>query len=84
MVDYNKVPVPYMTNSVKLWVENGIRPGSFLTAVLANDFVSATVKADSLNKTKLTEWAQFIYNELPQDSWGSYEKLKEWEKRHGK
>lgn len=79
MVDYSKIPVPYMEEGLRLWVEKGIRPGSFMTAMLANDFMNAAIRADDFNASKLQEWARFIYNELPEDCWGSREIMKEWE-----
>ena len=79
MINYDKIPVPYMKTSVELWVEQGIRPGSFLEAVLANDFAMSAVKADRLNAKYLREWALFCLNELPDACWGSREKMKIWE-----
>ena len=79
MTDYSKVPVPYMKTSVELWVEKGIRPGSFLEAVFANDFAMSAVKADQLNAKYLREWALFCLNELPDACWGSHEKMEFWE-----
>ncbi len=84
MVDYSKVPVAYMKKGIEAWVEHGIRPGSFLTAALENNFVWAALKADAQNSLLLREWALFIFNELPGDAWGSPEKLKLWEKKHGR
>jgi hypothetical protein len=62
---------------------NGEHPypfGSFVTAVLANDFVEAAAHADDYNQLILHEYASFLYNEMPgrtgdpsRDFWGSYE-----------
>jgi hypothetical protein len=53
--------------------------GSFLTAVLANDLVGAVAKADDNNRRIISEYAAFLYNEMPSrtgsptlDMWGSY------------
>ena len=80
MTDYSKVPVSYMQEGVKLWIERGIRPGSFLTALFANDLVKAVCRADSLNKEYLKEWALFMVNEMPPGSSGSWDIIEKWEK----
>lgn len=78
-VDYSKVPVPYMADSLQRWIENGMRPGSFLTAVLANDFTCAVLRADSTNAANLREWALFLVDELSDDVWGSWYIVDQWE-----
>jgi hypothetical protein len=79
MIDYSKVPVPYMREGVRRWVEDGIMPGSFLTAVLANDLAMAAVKADRENLENLHGWALFMLNHMPNTMWGSYGILEDWE-----
>lgn len=78
-IDYTKCPSKYMIHGLQLYVEQGIKPGSFLQAVLANDFTKAVTKADSANRELLHEWAIFILNELPDECWGSWEALKNWQ-----
>lgn len=77
MLDYSKVPNPAMIDGLKLYVENRIKPGHFLTALLANDFVGIFTTADHTNLACMREWAGFLYNEMPARShgilWGSYE-----------
>ena len=75
---YDNVPVPYMVESIKMWLEHKITPGSFLTAVLENDFSQAVVKADSINSKYLREWAIFMINHMPPDSWGSIHAVNNW------
>jgi hypothetical protein len=79
MVDYSKVPVSYMEDSVRRWVEDGVRPGSFLVALLANDLAMASVHADQTNLSNIREWALFLLNEMPDTMWGSYGVLEDWE-----
>jgi len=69
---------PYMKDGVILWVTRGIDPGSFLMAVLENDFVNAVFKADHNNLAKLKEWAHFVYWHLPAPCHGSIERVKVW------
>lgn len=79
-MDYSKVPVSYMQEGVKRWIENGTRPGSFLTALFANDLVSAICRADSTNKDYIKEWVLFMVNEMPIGSYGSWDIVQKWEK----
>ena len=67
-----------MKEGVRLYVEQGITPGSFLSSVLANDFTKAVTKADSSNGELLREWALFVLNELPENCWGSWETVRNW------
>jgi hypothetical protein len=77
-IDYTKCPAKYMIHGLQLYVERGIQPGSFLQALLANDFAKATTRADSANSELLREWALFLLNELPPDCWGSWETVRNW------
>jgi len=47
-------------------------------AVLQNKLVDAYVRADSINKARMQDWAFFMYNEMPLDSWGSKEIVNRW------
>lgn len=67
-----------MIHGLQLYIENGIQPGSFLQAVLANDFTKAATRADSTNSKLLREWALFVLNELPDDCWGSWKTVQNW------
>ena len=53
------------------YVEEGILPGGFLTAVLCNDLFGAVTHADTENAAALTTIVKFIYNRVPSDCWGS-------------
>lgn len=78
MVDYDKVPVQYMKEGVRNYIEHGIDPGSFLSYVIENNFAMAVVKADCENKQHLHEWALFFLNEVPLSAWGSKETKEDW------
>jgi len=77
MKDYSKVPA-HMRGGLERYVEHHIKPGSFLMAVLENDFGCALEYADPVNREYLVEWAETLYNELPGDCWGSPEKVQSW------
>ena len=88
MLDYTCVP-EHMRGGLQRYIEDGIEPGSFLLAVLANDFVNAIGMADGINREYLSDWALFLYNELPgrgshkPDCWGSREAVDNWIKIGG-
>ena len=60
------------------YFEFGGRTGSFLEAVLSNDFSGAVLRADMLNIYNIRNFACFLHNEAPHGSWGSPEAYKNW------
>ena len=61
------------------YLEHGLQPGSFLTAVLENNLVEAVGKADAVNKLYLTDIVMFIHNRIPSGSWGHKGVVEEWQ-----
>lgn len=55
------------------YVSHRVRPGGFVTALLANDLINAVGRADRENLQALPAICTYIYNELPYTCWGSYE-----------
>lgn len=82
MLDYTKIP-EHMRSGVKLYIDKGISPGSFLYAVLSNDFMGACCLADSTNGECLADWARFVHNELPMNCHGNSKMVDEWIKKGG-
>ena len=76
MFDYTKLPG--CVEGMRLYVEQGIRPGTFLSAVLKNDLYHALSYADDDNIKVLKQYAEFLCWELPEDAWGSKEKVNKW------
>lgn len=74
---------PHMRDGFKLWIENGIPPGSFGMAVLSNDLKGAFGKADNINKNHIGSIVAWFYNFAPSDCWGSEEAVNDWIKKHG-
>jgi|WetSurMetagenome_2_1015567.scaffolds.fasta_scaffold01476_32 hypothetical protein len=68
----------YMFSGIDLYLEIGMLPGSFLTAVISNDFVGAVSTADGENIRNLPAYANFFYNYTPETCWGSKEKMEKW------
>jgi hypothetical protein len=83
ITNWARVPVPYMTDGLKLYVEHGILPGDFLTELLSNDLVEAFRRADDNNTAAMRGWVAFLYNELPRECWGSRDKVQAWCKTGG-
>ena len=76
MIEYN---IPYhMHAGVQRYVEHGLPPGGFMTAVLCNDLVGAAVRADGENQHYLCEWGRFIIHGLPALAHGSKDVVDGW------
>lgn len=76
-VDYSGLP-EHMQDAMRLYMERGIEPGSFLAAVLCNDFMGAIGHADSINAVRLRDYAIWLHNYAPPASFGSREKYAAW------
>jgi hypothetical protein len=64
-----------MREALERYLNHGIMPGSFLTALLENNLVEAAGRADTWNATRLHHYAGYMYNHLPSNAWGSPEKV---------
>jgi len=84
MYDYAGLPEG-LRGGMQLYVEEGIKAGSFLTACLENDLIGAVNRADPDNLTRLQDIVKWINWEIPHDCWGSKEKVTKWRsaKWHG-
>ena len=76
-INYSSLP-EHMREGMKLYIEQGIEPGGFLTAVLENNLMEAFGQADSINRHRLFDICGFIYNEAPHNCHGSPEIVKAW------
>lgn len=68
----------HMKKGMKNYLEHGIEPGSFMTAVLCNDLKGAIARADSTNLAALPNIVSYCYNNIPSTAWGSPEKMEAW------
>ena len=73
----------YMRPGLVCWFELGIRPGSFLMAVLENDLCRAATRADRKNISKLSNYGRFLLEYAPPESFGSPEICNSWFDRGG-
>ncbi|MBW1812184.1 MAG: hypothetical protein JRJ39_00550 [Deltaproteobacteria bacterium] len=72
----------YMGDGIDLYVNEGIKPGGFLQAVICNDLKEAFAKADDVNFHNIAAYADYFYNHTPAICWGSREKMEAWVKTH--
>lgn len=77
-----RVPM-HLRNGLAAYVISGVRPGSFLQAAIANDFVDAVCRAVDLTAEDFVAVAKFLYNEIPGPAWGSRERMEAWIKSGG-
>ena len=68
----------HVYHGLRRYFEFGGRTGSFLEAVLSNDFSGAVLRADMLNIYSIRNFACFLHNEAPRGSYGSPQAYKNW------
>ena len=81
-INLSRIP-GHMRAGTALYLLFGIPPGSFASAVFANDLLDAYGRADSANTAAMREWANFVYNEMPHESHGSRKAVSAWIERGG-
>jgi hypothetical protein len=64
--------------ALERYLNMGISPGLFMTAVLQNDLKEAFGRADDDNGRNLKNIVGYIYNHIPMSAWGSKEKVNGW------
>ena len=86
---------PYIKESLMRWVEHGrnSRPGSFVTAIIANDLMLAFERADDNNVACMHDIVKWMFNYMPIGTYGSDDALmftglgsetfKTWKQIHG-
>ena len=62
---------------------HGRPAGQFLHSVLCNNFARAVLLADDSNRVRLYAYAVFLLNVAPAGSWGSPQKVRNWEATGG-
>ena len=79
--EFNQFYIPErMMPGIRLYVEHGLQPGSFLSAIIQNNLSEAVGRADTENLKNIPAFVAYFYNECPNDCWGSPEKMKSWMK----
>lgn len=68
----------HMHDGYLLYIRDGIRPGSFLCAVLSNNLEDACNRADLENRHALFAHVVFLANHAPRGCWGSPAAVDAW------
>lgn len=76
-MNYENIP-PKVMAGMKRYVEHGIKPGSFLTAVIQNNLCEALRRADNDSFKAIKDIVGWFFNEVPSLCWGSEEKMMAW------
>jgi len=64
-----------MVAAIKRYVDHGIMPGHFLTALFSDKLTDTFARADGTNTPLIKEWVEWVYNEMPIRLVGSLEKM---------
>lgn len=80
--DWSLIP-DYMVGGLRRYIEHGIPPGHFLTAVLSNDLRGAFERGDDINRAAVENYVRFLYNYAPSNCWGSPDAFADWCKQGG-
>ena len=76
-VNWGRIP-ERMRGGIERYINHGVPPGDFLTAVICNDLRDACGRADDENRYLLWDYVLFFHNEAPSSCWGSPEKMRAW------
>jgi len=67
-----------MMTAIRRYVEHGVSPGNFLSAVIQNNLSEAVGRADDENLKNIPAFVAYFYNECPMGCWGSPERMEVW------
>lgn len=84
IIGYRHYYIPArMMEGLTEYIENGRPTGDFLRAILSNDFMMATGRADEENIMNLPAYASYLYNHAPVGCYGNKKAYKEWIEKGG-
>lgn len=69
---------PHMHDGLRRYVEDHIKPGGFLYALLCGDIEYAMAKADSINTGYISTYALFFIKHLDPESFGTQARVDLW------
>lgn len=75
--DWSLIP-ERMIGGLRRYIERGIPPGHFLSALLSNDLKQTLERADEVNTRAIADYVRFLYNYAPVQCWGSRERFEAW------
>lgn len=67
--DWSLIPA-YMIGGLRRYIEYGIEPGDFLSALLSNDLRETFIRADDTNAYIVRDYVKFLYCYAPSECWG--------------
>ena len=77
MYDYQLLP-ERLQGGVQRYIEDGIKPGDFLTAVITNNLKETVYRADDDMIKIIPQIVFWFYNEAPYECWGSEDNMWKW------
>ncbi len=69
-------------DGIMRYIAHGIQPGSFLTAVMANDLTESFARADMHSRATLFFIVEWLYQHCPITARGSNEAVRAWIDMH--
>ncbi len=80
-IDWESLPVTIpsqVSESLKNYVVNHVKPGGFLTSVLSNDLFGVVRYSSKDTSGYLNDLVNFIYSNLPGSCYGSVQDVSNW------
>jgi len=74
-IDYTRLP-QHIREDFRMYIEQGIPQGGFMTALLSNNLKETFARADERNRTYVADYVTFLYWSVPSNIWGSEENVK--------
>lgn len=68
----------HIRDAIRLYIDRGIPPGSFVEAVICNNLKDTFGKADIENRHHIRTIVAWFYWNAPAGCWGSVERYKDW------
>ena len=69
---------PHLQDTIKNYLDHGLRTGGFLEAVISNDLFAAMRRADGISRNNLHGIVQFFWNYTHSNSFGSPKTYSDW------
>lgn len=74
---WNKIP-EHLRGGLTRYLNNHIKPGDFLTAVLTNNLMGAFKTGDEKSLASIKDIIAYLYWEVGMDCYGTQEKFNSW------
>ena len=72
-----------MMDGITRYIEKGVPPGDFQTAIIENNLEAACGRADEENLRNIPAYVAYFYNNAPANCWGYKGAVEAWgEKRN--